>query len=186
MRSPVADYLMPSPFGPQRWTVAPPLTSLTLIRCGIRAPGWAPRCFTSVTMDIAMSGREMCPSVRLRDSGRNPLWSVKVQSKPHLGHACASLCGFFHFVLKAAGLHHSRCMLFVVETLCGSPPVIESTKQVWNNNSTPGSTVLYVCIEGFRKKEGQNVSVCDDRGQWSFPSLVCQGVYDISCSSVGL
>lgn len=93
---------------------------------------------------------------------------------------------FFHFVLKAAGLHHSRCMLFVVETLCGSPPVIESTKQVWNNNSTPGSTVLYVCIEGFRKKEGQNVSVCDDRGQWSFPSLVCQGVYDISCSSVGL
>lgn len=75
-------------------------------------------------------------------------------------------------------------MLFVVETSCGSPPVIESTKQVWNDKSTPGTTVLYFCKEGFHKKEGENVSVCNEKGQWSTPSLVCKGIYDIFSSSV--
>lgn len=75
-------------------------------------------------------------------------------------------------------------MLFVVETSCGSPPVIESTKQVWNHKSTPGTTVLYFCKEGFHKKEGENVSVCNEKGQWSTPSLVCKGIYDIFSSSV--
>lgn len=173
---------MLSHFGPQKLTVAPHLTPLTLTWCGIRAPGWVPRCFISVTMDITMLGREMCPSVPLQDCGRNPLWSVKVQSELHSGYFCFSL-SIFHFFEKTAGLHWSWCMLFVVETSCGSPPIIESTKQVWNNNSSPGSTVLYFCKEGFHKK-GENVSVCHENGQWSIPSLVCKGIYDIFCSSV--
>ncbi|XP_020491985.1 sushi domain-containing protein 1 isoform X7 [Labrus bergylta] len=46
------------------------------------------------------------------------------------------------------------------ETLCGFPPVIQSTEQVWNNKSTPGSTALYFCKDGFRYQGGHNVSTC--------------------------
>ncbi len=70
------------------------------------------------------------------------------------------------------------CMFLLVETFCGSPPIIESTEQVWNNNSTPGSTVLYFCKEGFYNKGGHNVSVCNEYGQWTTPTLTCQGKYN--------
>ncbi|XP_060893220.1 sushi domain-containing protein 1 isoform X4 [Labrus mixtus] len=46
------------------------------------------------------------------------------------------------------------------ETLCGFPPVIEFTEQVWNNKSTPGSTALYFCKDGFHYQGGHNVSTC--------------------------
>uniref|UniRef100_A0A667W8W6 Sushi domain containing 1 n=1 Tax=Myripristis murdjan TaxID=586833 RepID=A0A667W8W6_9TELE len=61
------------------------------------------------------------------------------------------------------------------EILCGSPPVIESTEQVWNGNSAPGSTVLYSCKEGFYDKGGSNLSVCNESGRWTRPTLSCQG-----------
>lgn len=68
------------------------------------------------------------------------------------------------------------CTLTVlVETLCGSPPVVESTEQVWDGSSTPGSTALYLCKEGFSKTGGHNVSVCGENGQWTLPTLRCQG-----------
>lgn len=82
---------------------------------------------------------------------------------------------------KTAGLHQPWCVLFIVETSCGRPPVIESTEQVWNNNSSPGSTVVYFCKEGFYKKQGENISICNEKGQWSVPSLVCKGISDIFC-----
>uniref|UniRef100_A0A3Q3E0D6 Sushi domain containing 1 n=1 Tax=Labrus bergylta TaxID=56723 RepID=A0A3Q3E0D6_9LABR len=57
------------------------------------------------------------------------------------------------------------------ETLCGFPPVIQSTEQVWNNKSTPGSTALYFCKDGFRYQGGHNVSTCSGNGQWKRPTL---------------
>uniref|UniRef100_H2UPV8 Sushi domain containing 1 n=1 Tax=Takifugu rubripes TaxID=31033 RepID=H2UPV8_TAKRU len=86
-------------------------------------------------------------------------------------------------VCAAAGLWEKPSVV-CQETSCGSPPVIESTEQMWNNNSTPGSTVLYFCKEGFHKKGGENVSVCNEKGQWSIPSLVCKGIHDIFLSSL--
>ncbi|KAM9744305.1 sushi domain-containing protein 1 isoform 1-T1 [Menidia menidia] len=65
------------------------------------------------------------------------------------------------------------------EILCGNPPLIESTEQVWNNSTTPGSSVLYYCKEGFYNKGGRNVSICNENGQWTPPALSCQ---EISCS----
>ncbi|XP_029916968.1 sushi domain-containing protein 1 isoform X2 [Myripristis murdjan] len=62
------------------------------------------------------------------------------------------------------------------EILCGSPPVIESTEQVWNGNSAPGSTVLYSCKEGFYDKGGSNLSVCNESGRWTRPTLSCQEI----------
>ncbi|XP_026044184.1 sushi domain-containing protein 1 isoform X4 [Astatotilapia calliptera] len=60
------------------------------------------------------------------------------------------------------------------EILCGNPPVIEFTGQVWSYNSIPGSTVLYFCKDGFYNKGGNNVSTCQENGQWTSPTLSCQ------------
>ncbi|KAM7416084.1 hypothetical protein PAMA_018248 [Pampus argenteus] len=79
-----------------------------------------------------------------------------------------SVCG-------ADGLWRGPTMV-CEEILCGRPPVIESTEQVWNKNSTPGSTVLYFCKEGFFKKGGSNVSICNENGQWTPPTLSCQEI----------
>ncbi|XP_060893219.1 sushi domain-containing protein 1 isoform X3 [Labrus mixtus] len=62
------------------------------------------------------------------------------------------------------------------ETLCGFPPVIEFTEQVWNNKSTPGSTALYFCKDGFHYQGGHNVSTCSGNGQWTRPTLSCQAI----------
>ncbi|KAM8761274.1 sushi domain-containing protein 1 isoform 2-T4 [Acanthopagrus schlegelii] len=73
----------------------------------------------------------------------------------------------------AAGRWETPSML-CEETLCGRPTIIENTEQVWNNNSSPGSTVLYFCKEGFSNKGGHNVSICNENGQWTSPTLSCQ------------
>ncbi|XP_030272434.1 sushi domain-containing protein 1 isoform X3 [Sparus aurata] len=66
--------------------------------------------------------------------------------------------------------------LLCEETLCGRPTIIEHTEQVWNNNSSPGSTVLYFCKEGFSNKGGHDVSICNENGQWTLPTLSCQEI----------
>ncbi|XP_039658836.1 sushi domain-containing protein 1 isoform X7 [Perca fluviatilis] len=78
-------------------------------------------------------------------------------------------------ICTAAG-QWERPSVLCQETLCGSPPIIESTEQVWDNNSTPGSTVLYVCKEGFYKQGGDNVSICNENAQWTLPTLLCQEI----------
>ncbi|XP_068576862.1 sushi domain-containing protein 1 isoform X4 [Cebidichthys violaceus] len=71
-----------------------------------------------------------------------------------------------------------RPSMLCQEVLCGSPPMMESTEQVWDSHSTPGSTVLYVCKEGFYNKGGLDISMCSENGQWTSPTLSCQ---DILC-----
>ncbi|TDH12445.1 hypothetical protein EPR50_G00046570 [Perca flavescens] len=78
-------------------------------------------------------------------------------------------------ICTAAG-QWERPSVLCQETLCGSPPIIESTEQVWDSNSTPGSTVLYVCKEGFYKQGGDNVSICNENAQWTLPTLLCQEI----------
>lgn len=68
----------------------------------------------------------------------------------------------------------------LVETSCGPPPIVDATEQTWNNSSTPGSTAVYSCKEGFSRTGGQNVSVCDEGGRWSAPSLLCTRTSDAS------
>ncbi|XP_068167610.1 sushi domain-containing protein 1 isoform X3 [Antennarius striatus] len=62
------------------------------------------------------------------------------------------------------------------EILCGSPPIVESTEQVWNRQSTPGSTVLYSCKKGFYDKGGLDLSICTENGHWTPPTLSCQEI----------
>lgn len=164
-------------FGSQRLTAAPPPTSLTLTCCGIKAHGLALRCFIGVTTDIIVLDRESCPCAPQPDSGRGPLCSVKVQSLNLqsiilINIWFSTVC--FHFLGTKGNV--TWCLLFLIEILCGSPPLIESTEQVWDSKSTLGSTVLYFCKEGFYKRGGQNVSVCKENGQWSVPSLSCRGI----------
>ncbi|XP_069557700.1 sushi domain-containing protein 1 isoform X1 [Brachyistius frenatus] len=78
-------------------------------------------------------------------------------------------------VCTAAG-RWERPSVLCQEILCGNPPLIESTEQVWNNESTPGSTVLYVCKDGFYNEGGRNVSICNENGRWTLPTLSCKEV----------
>uniref|UniRef100_A0A3B3U0V4 Sushi domain containing 1 n=1 Tax=Poecilia latipinna TaxID=48699 RepID=A0A3B3U0V4_9TELE len=57
-------------------------------------------------------------------------------------------------------------------TLCGDPPVVPHTVQVWDGSFTPGSTAAYYCNLGFYHHEGSNVSVCADNGYWTVPGIL--------------
>uniref|UniRef100_UPI0037E7380C sushi domain-containing protein 1 n=1 Tax=Semicossyphus pulcher TaxID=241346 RepID=UPI0037E7380C len=62
------------------------------------------------------------------------------------------------------------------EILCGDPPILHHTGQVWNGSSTPGSTVTYFCKTGFYHNEGSNISVCTNNGYWTKPNISCKEV----------
>ncbi|XP_034057890.1 LOW QUALITY PROTEIN: sushi domain-containing protein 1 [Gymnodraco acuticeps] len=66
--------------------------------------------------------------------------------------------------------------LLCKEILCGSPPIIEFTVQLWDGSSAPSSRVLFVCGEGFKNTGGDDSSICGEHGQWSSPTLTCQEV----------
>ncbi|KAM9391713.1 sushi domain-containing protein 1 [Pholidichthys leucotaenia] len=86
----------------------------------------------------------------------------------NVGEGNVSMC-------TAAGLWEKPSVL-CQEITCGSPPLIESTEQMWSNNSAPGSLVLYYCKEGFYNKGGNNVSICQENGQWTTPTLSCKEI----------
>nr|XP_043881114.1 sushi domain-containing protein 1 isoform X5 [Solea senegalensis] len=60
--------------------------------------------------------------------------------------------------------------------LCGRPPILPHTGQVWNGSSTPGSSVTYYCRIGFNQSEGLNVSLCTVNGSWTEPSISCKEI----------
>ncbi|KAI4798668.1 hypothetical protein KUCAC02_020578 [Chaenocephalus aceratus] len=76
---------------------------------------------------------------------------------------------------NAAG-EWERPPLLCKEILCGSPPIIEFTVQLWDGSSAPSSRVLFVCREGFKNTGGDDSSICGEHGQWSIPTLTCQEV----------
>ena len=122
-----------------------------------------------------MLERATYPSVPLQDNGRIPQYSAKVQSPIY---QCSLqqyvLCFLPVFTLKGCVTLLQLCVI-PAETLCGSPPVLELTERVWDNALSPGSTVHYYCKGGFYNTGGLNVSVCNKDGQWSLPTLSCQG-----------
>ena len=67
------------------------------------------------------------------------------------------------------------CVFPVPEILCGDPPTLPHTDQVWNGSSTPGSTVTYHCKIGFYHSEGNNVSMCTINGSWTKSNISCKG-----------
>ncbi|XP_034152115.1 sushi, von Willebrand factor type A, EGF and pentraxin domain-containing protein 1 isoform X5 [Esox lucius] len=62
--------------------------------------------------------------------------------------------------------------------LCGDPPILPHTGQVWNGSTNPGSTVLYYCKEGFYRAGGGNISYCTEYGYWTNVTLSCK---EITC-----
>lgn len=68
-----------------------------------------------------------------------------------------------------------RVLGAAAETSCGRPPVLEATRRLWDGISSPGSTAVYFCEDGFYEAGGQNQSVCGENGRWTRPTLSCQG-----------
>uniref|UniRef100_A0A3P8YBB6 Sushi domain-containing protein n=1 Tax=Esox lucius TaxID=8010 RepID=A0A3P8YBB6_ESOLU len=64
--------------------------------------------------------------------------------------------------------------------LCGDPPILPHTGQVWNGSTNPGSTVLYYCKEGFYRAGGGNISYCTEYGYWTNVTLSCK---EVDCGS---
>ncbi|XP_050965713.1 sushi domain-containing protein 1 isoform X2 [Labeo rohita] len=62
------------------------------------------------------------------------------------------------------------------EIVCGEPPVLPLTVQIWNGSVTFNSTVTYHCKHGYYPKQGLNKSVCADNGSWTKPTLLCEEV----------
>ncbi|XP_055017384.1 sushi domain-containing protein 1 isoform X7 [Boleophthalmus pectinirostris] len=64
------------------------------------------------------------------------------------------------------------------EILCGKPPLLPHTGQMWNSSSTPGSTVAYFCNSGFLYLSGSNLSICTINGYWTTATILCK---EINC-----
>lgn len=74
------------------------------------------------------------------------------------------------------------CVSFPVpEILCGDPPILPHTGQVWNGSSTPGSAVTYYCKIGFYHNEGNSISLCSINGYWTKPNISCKGNNLLQC-----
>uniref|UniRef100_A0A4W5QT11 Sushi domain containing 1 n=1 Tax=Hucho hucho TaxID=62062 RepID=A0A4W5QT11_9TELE len=69
-----------------------------------------------------------------------------------------------------------KSALLCAEIMCGEPPIMPHTGQVWNGNTKPGSTVLFYCKEGFYREGGGNISQCTRDGDWTKATLSCKEV----------
>uniref|UniRef100_A0A3Q3E0G2 Sushi domain containing 1 n=1 Tax=Labrus bergylta TaxID=56723 RepID=A0A3Q3E0G2_9LABR len=54
---------------------------------------------------------------------------------------------------------------------CGPPLKLPHTNLLWDGSSTPGSVVLYECMDGFYQETGHNVSSCLLSGEWGEVSV---------------
>ncbi|XP_052413070.1 sushi domain-containing protein 1 isoform X4 [Carassius gibelio] len=59
------------------------------------------------------------------------------------------------------------------EIVCGEPALLPLTVQIWNGRVTFNSTVTYQCKHGYYAKQGLNISVCAENGNWTKPTLLC-------------
>ncbi|XP_041643795.1 sushi domain-containing protein 1 isoform X2 [Cheilinus undulatus] len=107
------------------------------------------------------------------------LWNKSTRMGTEVHYWCTSgyhNVGNGNVSICTASGEWERPALLCQEILCGLPPIVEFTEQVLGSNSSPGSTVLYICKEGFEYKGGLNVSVCGENGQWTHPTLLCQEI----------
>uniref|UniRef100_A0A3Q3E096 Sushi domain containing 1 n=1 Tax=Labrus bergylta TaxID=56723 RepID=A0A3Q3E096_9LABR len=66
------------------------------------------------------------------------------------------------------------------EIRCGPPLKLPHTNLLWDGSSTPGSVVLYECMDGFYQETGHNVSSCLLSGEWGEVSVKCKGTTSTS------
>ncbi|XP_021461191.2 sushi domain-containing protein 1 isoform X9 [Oncorhynchus mykiss] len=70
----------------------------------------------------------------------------------------------------------TKATLSCKEIMCGGPPILPHTGQVWNGSTNPGSTVLFYCKEGFHRERGGDVSQCTKDGNWTKATLSCKAI----------
>ncbi|XP_037115715.1 sushi domain-containing protein 1 isoform X4 [Syngnathus acus] len=60
------------------------------------------------------------------------------------------------------------------EITCGPPQTLPHTNLLWNGSVSPGSVVLYECMEGYYQENGDNISTCLTSGEWANVSVNCK------------
>ncbi|XP_035640997.1 sushi domain-containing protein 1 isoform X5 [Oncorhynchus keta] len=70
----------------------------------------------------------------------------------------------------------TKATLSCKEIMCGGPPMLPHTGQVWNGSTNPGSTVLFYCKEGFHRERGGDISQCTKDGNWTKATLSCKAI----------
>nr|XP_046203723.1 sushi domain-containing protein 1 isoform X4 [Oncorhynchus gorbuscha] len=70
----------------------------------------------------------------------------------------------------------TKATLSCKEIMCGGPPILPHTGQVWNGSTNPGSTVLFYCKEGFHRERGGDISKCTKDGNWTKATLSCKAI----------
>eukprot|EP00063_Salmo_salar_P052143 XP_014026978.1 PREDICTED: sushi domain-containing protein 1-like isoform X8 [Salmo salar] len=70
----------------------------------------------------------------------------------------------------------TKATLSCKEIMCGDPPILPHTGQVWNGSTNPGSTVLFYCKEGFHRERGGDISQCTKDGYWTKATLSCKAI----------
>uniref|UniRef100_A0A673XAG0 Sushi domain containing 1 n=1 Tax=Salmo trutta TaxID=8032 RepID=A0A673XAG0_SALTR len=70
----------------------------------------------------------------------------------------------------------TKATLSCKEIMCGGPPILPHTGQVWNGSTNPGSTVLFYCKEGFHRERGGDISQCTKDGNWTKATLLCKAI----------
>ncbi|XP_061527013.1 LOW QUALITY PROTEIN: sushi domain-containing protein 1 [Phycodurus eques] len=64
--------------------------------------------------------------------------------------------------------------LWCEEITCGPPQTLPHTNLLWERSTSPGSVVLYECVEGYYQEGGDNISTCLTSGEWANLSLNCK------------
>lgn len=58
---------------------------------------------------------------------------------------------------------------------CGQPASMEDAVLLSLTGTTYGSVAKFDCDEGSVRRSGDNSSVCGADGQWTGPTMVCEG-----------
>lgn len=68
-------------------------------------------------------------------------------------------------------------MMFLSRSVvdCGRPASVEGAVLLSVTGTTYGSVAMFECDEGFVRRSGDNSCVCGADGQWTGPTMVCEG-----------
>lgn len=90
---------------------------------------------------------------------------------PSLNWLDGAICVFLHFFIAHICTNSCLC----AEISCGPPLTLPLTNLLWDRSSTPGSVVMYECMDGFYQESGNNISSCSLSGEWGKVSVKCKG-----------
>lgn len=58
---------------------------------------------------------------------------------------------------------------------CGVPPSVPNARPTSVGGTTYRSEATYDCLHGYLRAGGSRTAVCNAKGQWDGPDLVCKG-----------